>query len=154
MGGVISELSPPKTDASFGVSINHLCEVECAAIIFSTRSPEPSAAKRAAQSRTGKNENEMEVFFSAFHPPGSHPPPQFRPSEWSVIFRSNMFRCIRCRSRLARRIPSDESFFPIGMHVHSLPFSYHTHRPGAEMFSCVSGPRCIPRAGRGIRSLT
>lgn len=132
----------------------------CTAVIFSTRSPEPSVTKRAAQSRTGKNENEMEAFFPAFHPPGSPPnsdPPSGRLfSDWRVEHVSLYSLQIAPRSKDS----SDESFSLSGcmcIHVHvpsdlSLipPHSFcflssHASTRRGDFLSCVSGPRCVPR---------
>lgn len=151
MSGVISELSPPKTDVSFGVSINHLCKVECSALRLFLERVLPSRVLQRERRKVGNGS-----LFLGFSPSRVPLPPQFRVAGYFQTDELNMFRC---RSRLARRIPVTRVFSPSGrmciqvhVHVSSDPsfflFLIITRiDPARRCFSCVSRSLDVFRTG-------
>ena len=124
----------------------------CTAVIFRTRSPEPSASKRAAQSRKWK------PFSRLFTLPT--PIPTLRVAGYFQTDELNMFRC---RSRLARRIPVTR-VFPhrdacVYMYMCTCPLtprsffflSSHASTRRGDVSPVCQGPSMC--SARGIRSL-
>ena len=158
MSGVISELSPPKTDVSFGVSINHLCEVECSALRLFLERVLPSRVLQRERRKVGNGS--LFLGFSPSRVPLPTPIPTLRVAGYFQTDELNMFRC---RSRLARRIPVTR-VFPhrdacVYMYMCTCPLiprsffflSSHASTRRGDVSPVCQGPSMC--SARGIRSL-
>lgn len=151
MSGVISELSPPKTDVSFGVSINHLCEVECSALRLFLERVLPSRVLQRERRKVGNGS-----LFLGFSPSRVPLPP---PIPSGRLFSDRRVEHVSLQIAPRSKDSGDESFSPSGrmcihvhVHVSSDPsfflFLIITRiDPARRCFSCVSRSLDVFRTG-------